>query len=187
MQIPSRWHINNTVRTIRAGGIVAYPTEAVFGLGCDPFNLDAVWNLIQLKRRTMDKGLILIASDLEQLLPFLRPMDSEIKKKILASWPGPVTWLLPAHALVSPLLRGRHRTIAVRVTDHPVAATLCRRLGHALVSSSANIAEQHPATNVFEVRLGFGDKIDYLLPGKTSGSARPSEIRDAATDNIIRA
>lgn len=187
MHIPSRWQFRNTVRIIRAGGIVAYPTEAVFGLGCDPYNLDAVWKLIQLKRRAIEKGVILIASDLNQLLPFLRPLDSNIEKKIVASWPGPMTWLLPAHPFVSPLLRGRHKSIAVRVTDHPVAANLCRYLGHALVSTSANIAEQRPATNVFEVRLGFGDKIDCLLPGQISGNARPSEIRDALTDKIIRA
>lgn len=183
----STWHINKAARIIRAGGIVAYPTEAVFGLGCDPFNLDAVWHLIGLKRRAIDRGLILIASDLEQLLPFIGSMDKKTEDKILATWPGPVTWLLPAQPSVSPLLRGRHDTIAVRVTAHPLAASLCDTLGHALVSTSANIAAHRPARKPFEVRRKFGDTIDYLLPGRTGERQQPSAIRDALTDKIIRA
>lgn len=183
----SSWHIKNTVRIIRAGGIVAYPTEAVYGLGCDPYNLDAVWRLIKLKRRALESGLILIASNLAQLQPFIDHMDEATKDKVLATWPGPVTWLLPAHRSVSPLLRGRHHTIAVRVTAHPIAAMLCDALGHALVSTSANLAERRPAKNTFEVRRTFGDKIDYLLPGRTGEQQHPSEIRDALTDKIVRA
>ncbi len=183
----STWHIKKAARIIRAGGIVAYPTEAVFGLGCDPFNLDAVWRLIELKRRAIDKGLILIASDLEQLFPFIGAMDKKTEDKILATWPGPVTWLLPARPSVSPLLRGRYDTIAVRVTAHPLAARLCDTLGHALVSTSANIAAHRPASKPFEIRRKFGNTIDYLLPGRTGERQQPSEIRDALTDKIIRA
>jgi len=180
------WHIKQAARVIRGGGIIAYPTEAIFGLGCDPFNLDAVWRLIQLKQRPVEKGLVIIASDLEQLLPFIEPMDNKIKDRVMATWPGPVTWLLPARSLVSPLLRGRHNAIAVRITAHPIAARLCRTLGHPLVSTSANIAEQHPASNTFEVRHRFGDAIDYLLPGRTGERQQPTEIRDALTARVIR-
>lgn len=187
MQTNSSWHIKNAARFIRAGGIVAYPTEAIFGLGCDPFNLTAVWRLILLKQRPIDKGLVLIASDMEQLQPFIKTLDSETEDKVMATWPGPVTWLLPVRALVSPLLRGRHDTIAVRITAHPIATRLCETVGHALVSTSANIADQRPARNVFEVRRRFGDTIDYLLPGRTGGRPQPSEIRDALTDKVIRA
>ena len=187
MQITSNWHLKNAVRIIHTGGIVAYPTEAVFGLGCDPYNLDAVWRLIQLKRRAIDKGFILIASDLKQLCPFIEPIDKQIEDKILANWPGPVTWLLPARPTVPPLIRGCHNTIAIRVTAHPVASMLCHALGHALVSTSANITGRHPATNVFEVRLTFGGKIEYLLPGRTGKHQQPSKIRNALTDKTIRA
>jgi len=186
LQSNSSWHIKNAVHTIHAGGMIAYPTEAIFGLGCDPFNLEAVWRLIGLKRRSIDKGLVLIASDMEQLLPFIKTLDKKTEAKVIATWPGPVTWLLPVRAWVSPLLRGDHDTIAVRVTAHPVAARLCDAVGHALVSTSANIAEQRPAKNSFEVRRKFGDTIDYLLPGKTGGRQQPSEIRDALTDRVIR-
>ncbi len=181
------WHIKQAARVIRGGGIVAYPTEAIFGLGCDPFNLAAVWRLIRLKQRSIEKGLVIIASDMEQLLPLIKTLDKETEARIMATWPGPTTWLLPARTPVSPLLCGAHDTIAVRVTAHPVAARLCRTLGGALVSTSANIAGQHPAKNTFEVRRTFGNTIDYLLPGETGGRQLPSEIRNARTDKIIRA
>jgi L-threonylcarbamoyladenylate synthase len=187
LQANSSWHIRNAARFIRAGGIIAYPTEAIFGLGCDPFNLAAVWRLIQLKQRPIDKGLVLIASNMEQLLPFVKTLDSETEDKVMATWPGPVTWLLPARPLVSTLLRGHHDTIAVRITAHPGTTRLCEAVGHALVSTSANIAEQRPARNAFEVRCRFGDTIDYLLPGRTGERQQPSEIRDALTDRVIRA
>lgn len=181
------WHIKQAARVIHGGGIVAYPTEAIFGLGCDPFSLAAVWRLIGLKQRSIDKGLVLIASDMKQLLPFIKTLDQKTKVKIMATWPGPITWLLPTRTTVSPLLRGAHDTIAVRLTAHPVAARLCHTLGHALVSTSANIATQHPAKNTFEVRRKFGDTIDYLLPGRTGERKQPSEIRDVLTDKVIRA
>lgn len=187
MQAISSWHIKKAARIIHTGGIVAYPTEAIFGLGCDPLNLETVWRLIGLKQRSIDKGLVLIASDINQLLPFIKTLDRKTKDKVMATWPGPVTWLLPAHPLVSPLLRGAHDTIAVRITAHPVAARLCHTLGQALVSTSANIAERRPAKNTFEVRRNFGDTIDYLLPGRTGERQQPSEIRDALTDKVIRA
>ncbi|MFV1997888.1 MAG: L-threonylcarbamoyladenylate synthase [Acidiferrobacterales bacterium] len=180
------WHINQAARVIHRGGIVAYPTEAIFGLGCDPFDLAAVWRLILLKQRSVDKGLVIIASDMEQLLPFIKTLDGKTENKVMATWPGPVTWLLPAQPWVSPLLRGRHETIAVRITAHPIAARLCHNLGHSLVSTSANIAEQRPARNTFEVQRRFGDAIDYVLPGRTGEQPQPSEIRDALTDKIIR-
>jgi L-threonylcarbamoyladenylate synthase len=181
------WQIKHAVRAVRAGAIIAYPTEAVFGLGCDPENPDALWRLLALKQRPVEKGLILIASSLEQLAPYLAPMEKDIEEKILSSWPGPVTWLLPARDDVSPLLRGAHKTIAVRVTAHPVARALCQALGHPLVSTSANIANGRPARDSLTVRRLFGDTIDYLVPGRVGDLKRPTEIRDARSDSIVRA
>lgn len=187
MQTIQPWQVRQAVRAIRAGAIVAYPTEAVFGLGCDPENLSSVWRLLALKQRPVEKGLILIAASFDQLLPYLAPMEKSIEQKVLASWPGPVTWLLPARGDVSPLLKGAHETIAVRVTAHPVAHALCQQLGHPLVSTSANIANGRPARDALTVRRIFGDTIDYLVPGRVGDRAKPTEIRDALSDTVVRA
>ena len=111
------------------GGIVAYPTEAVYGLGCDPLNRAAVYRLLALKRRPVDKGLILIASRFDQLRPFVQPVDDDVRQRLDDTWPGPNTWLLPARTDCPAWLRGRHRTLAVRVTAHPLAAALCDAWG----------------------------------------------------------
>jgi L-threonylcarbamoyladenylate synthase len=180
------WHLKQAARHVRAGGIIAYPTEAVFGLGCDPANLFAVLRLLALKQRAPDKGLILIAANFEQLQSYVEPLDAKIKKKLMATWPGPVTWVLPARPSVSSLIRGAHSTVAVRVTAHPVAKALCETLGHALVSTSANIAGGRAARDSLGVRRIFGDTIDYVVPGQVGGLDRPTEIRDAQTDTLVR-
>ena len=110
---------------LRQGGIVAYPTESVYGLGCDPLNPDAVYRLLELKRRPASKGLILISDSFARLQPFLGPIPDNRLAIVLRSWPGPVTWVMPAQADVPEWLRGRHTSLAVRVTDHPLATALC--------------------------------------------------------------
>lgn len=179
--------IDSAVAILKQGGVIAYPTEAVFGLGCDPDNEAALDRLLKIKQRPAEKGLIIIASSIEQLEPYIQPLTSEQLNKLAASWPGPVTWLLPVKAAVSGLLRGIHSTIATRVTSHPVASELCRQFGKPVVSTSANIVGQEPARSVGEVNKQFGDVLDYVLDGEVDRKARPSEIRDLITDKIIRA
>jgi len=183
----NHWHIRQAVRAIDAGGIVAYPTEAVFGLGCDPLNAHALARLLALKGRPVDKGLILIADRFEALAPFLAPLDAATRRRVEASWPGPVTWLLPARPEVSPLLRGRHDTLAVRVTAHPLAAVLCAAFGGALISTSANPAGRPPARSALAARRYFGAALDGLLNGPLGGSARPTSIRDGRSGSLVRA
>jgi len=183
----NRWHIQQAVRAIHGGGIVAYPTEAVYGLGCDPLDPDAVMRLLALKRRPAEKGLILIAASLDQLQPYLAPLTPALKRKLATTWPGPVTWLLPVRPEAPWWLTGDHDTLAVRVTDHPLAAALCRAAGTPLVSTSANPAGRRPARDPLAVQRLFGDRIDCLLHGAVGGRARPSEIRDARTGKVVRA
>ncbi len=178
--------IKEAVETLRRGGVIAYPTEAVYGLGCDPTDTEAVERLLSIKRRSWEKGLILIAADFKHLQPYLAEIDKKLQENILASWPGPVTWLWPAKATVSRSLRGKHDTIAVRVTAHPLAAALCRAFGAPLVSTSANISGKPPAHNAEEVRLQLGDEVDYVLEGEVGGLGKPSEIREALTGKIVR-
>ena len=185
--IPQRWHVFRAAEIIRGGGIVAYPTEAVFGLGCDPLNPEAVQRLLALKRRPASKGLILIAAEFAQLEPYLGELNDAMRRRIGKTWPGHVTWLLPAHLELPRWIRGAHPTVAVRVTAHPVAAALCRAAGSALISTSANVARRAPARTALEVRRQFRDTLDYIVPGVTGSSSAPSEIRDGATGRIIRA
>ena len=120
--MPSQFLIRRATAAIRHGGVIAYPTEAVYGLGCNPLDWDAVQRLLDLKQRPIDKGLILIASEFDQLRPFIIEPAQEIMAPVFSSWPGPTTWLLPAAPRVPKWLTGRHRSIAIRVTAHPLAA-----------------------------------------------------------------
>lgn len=173
-------------RIVHRGGVIAYPTEGVFGLGCNPLQKIAVERILELKRRSMAKGLILIAADFAQLQPYLRPLTAQIKSRLEATWPGPVTWLLPARSNVPRWLRGWHDTLAVRVTAHPIAAYLCHTVGYAIVSTSANRAARSPARTTFQARRDIGSDIDYILPGEIGKQTGPSEIFDAKTGRQIR-
>ena len=176
------------MRVLRAGGVIAHPTEAVYGLGCDPDDEQAVRRILALKRRPAAKGLILIAADFEQLRPWLLPLGTADLERVRAAWPGPVTWLLPARPEVPRWLRGDHDTLAVRVTAHPLSAQLCRAFGKPLVSTSANRASRPPARTALAVRRQLGRRgVDLILNGRLGGSSRPSEIRDLASGRVIRA
>jgi L-threonylcarbamoyladenylate synthase len=178
--------LRRAARVIAAGGVVAYPTEAVYGLGCDPWNGEAVRRILEIKRRPESKGLILIAAAYEQLSAFIEPLAPESMARIIGTWPGPSTWLLPARPQVPRWLTGDHETIAVRVTDHPIAAALCRSAGNALVSTSANRAGRPPARTAVQVMLRLGAAADYVLVGDCGGRAGCSVIRDGRTGEVLR-
>ncbi|MGK0673490.1 MAG: Sua5/YciO/YrdC/YwlC family protein [Halothiobacillaceae bacterium] len=191
MSIPSRlylapWRLRFAAHWLRTGGIVAYPTEAVYGLGCAPTRTDALRKLLELKRRPWHKGLILIAARPIQLEPFLVPLDTERVERAHARWPGPTTWLWPAQPWVSPLLRGEHRTLAVRVPGHPLARALCDAFGGAVVSTSANRAGQTPARSALEVRRKLGHRGLFILSGPVDRKARPSRIIDIYSGRVLR-
>ena len=179
-------HLRQVARTIQAGGVVAYPTEAVYGLGCDPCNATAVQRLLAIKQRPAHKGLILIAADFAQLAPFLQPLSATDRAWLEATWPGPYTWLVPALPSTPTWLRGRHATLAVRVTAHPLAAALCRACGHALVSTSANLSGRAPTRTALAVRRQLGKQLDALLVGATGGAQNPTTIRDLRTQRQVR-
>jgi len=183
----SAFHLRTARRILRAGGIVAYPTEAVYGLGCDPLNPHAVMHLLALKQRPWQKGLILIASARHQLAPFIEAVDTVMERKIADTWPGPVTWLMPARPEVPYWLRGTHPTLAVRVTAHPLAAALCDAFGGPIVSTSANLAGHEPARSALRVQRELGERVDYILHGELGKLAQPTEIRDTTSGRIIRA
>lgn len=179
------WKIREALRHLENGGIVAYPTETVYGLGCDPFNGAAVLHLLALKQRGIQQGLVLIASNFAQLQPLLLPLTLAVKKRVTKTRPGATTWVLPCPPEVPAWLRGNHTSLAVRVTRHPSAAALCDHWGGPLVSTSANLHGKRPATNPLAVRRAFNGQLDCILHGDC-GSGRPSEIRDGITGKILR-
>ena len=181
-----RYKLRLAVRCLQGGGVIAYPTEAVYGLGCDPLNQDAVQRILDLKGRPAHKGLILIAADFGQLLPFVESLDAVRMAQVLATWPGPVTWLLPVRRTTPLSLTGSHPTLAVRVTAHPAAAALCRAWGGALVSTSANRSGRPPARTALQARLRLGPQVDFLLNGPCGGRSRPSTIRDGRSGAEVR-
>jgi L-threonylcarbamoyladenylate synthase len=181
----SPFRLRETARAIRRGAVVAYPTEAVYGLGCNPLDGEAVHRLLAIKGRAVSKGVILIAADFQQLRPYLAPLSGAQLRTVLAAWPGPVTWVLPAAPALPSWLTGGRDTLAVRVTAHPLAAALCRAAGMPLVSTSANASGRPPARNALQARLRCPG-VDRVLAGPTGGRARPTEIRDLASGRQLR-
>ncbi|MBL4764076.1 MAG: threonylcarbamoyl-AMP synthase [Colwellia sp.] len=170
------------------GGIIAYPTEAVFGLGCDPDNDNAVRKLLSLKQRNVDKGLILLAADYSQLLPYLdgSAINQEQRVSVLSRWPDALTQVLPANSNISPLLCGVFDSIAVRITNHPDVVALCKLTNKAIVSTSANLSGQPPAITWQQVEQQLGDKVDFIIKADTLGFLKPTSIINGLTGAIIR-
>ncbi len=179
--------VEDAAAAVRAGGVVACPTEAVFGLSCDPTNAKAVARVLALKHRPADRGLILIAADFSQLERFCAPLDEARQREVRATWPGPHTWLFPASAACPPQVRGAHPTVAVRVTAHPIAAQLCRLSGTALVSTSATLRGPPPARTAPQVAAIFGNTRDAIIEGDTSGNKSVTPIKNANTGESVRA
>jgi L-threonylcarbamoyladenylate synthase len=171
---------------LKRGGIIAYATESCYGLGCDPRNARAVHRLLALKGRPRSKGLILIGSDFGQFRRFLAPLPVALEARLHAWWPGPTSLLLPVARRCPRWLRGRHTKLAVRVTAHAGTARLCRALGMALVSTSANRAGRRPLKNFRSCRQAFGSKV-LVLRGRIGRRKRPSTLLDPVSGRILRA
>ena len=176
-------HIDNV---LAQGGVIACATEAVWGLSCDPDNPSAVERLLALKNRPVSKGLILVASDIEQFGDLLEGLNDGQLARLTLSWPGPTTWLVPHRGRVPPWVHGDHDSVAIRVTAHSGLKDLCRAWGGPLVSTSANPGGSQPARQRYQVQRYFGGEIDAILPGAVGGAPRPSVIRDLLRDEIIR-
>ncbi|NRD71829.1 threonylcarbamoyl-AMP synthase [Shewanella sp. VB17] len=173
---------------IYKGGVIAYPTEAVYGLGCDPDNDSAITRLLALKKRPWEKGLILVASDYEQLRPYIdeSKLSAEQLEYVLSKWPGPFTFIMPSKPGISNLLCGHFSSLAVRVSSHPTIQTICQLIGKPLVSTSANHSGEEPAMSSDEVIVKFSGEIDALIAGSLGGNSKPSTIIDAISGNILR-
>lgn len=179
--------LNYFLEKLRQNDVIAYPTEAVYGLGCDPDSWQAVAAILTLKQRSVDKGLILIASDYAQLQDYVdeKKITSLQKLHMLSTWPGPLTWVVPAKHCVPRWLTGQFDSLAVRVSAHPQVRQLCAAYGKAIVSTSANLSGLPPCRTAEEVIVQFGKHLP-VVPGKTGGQLNPSQICDIISGKIIR-
>ncbi|EKE83386.1 Sua5 family translation factor [Idiomarina xiamenensis 10-D-4] len=181
-------HDWQAAREAFATGLIAYPTEAVFGLGCDPREDVFLQQLLDLKQRPQEKGFILLAADYSQLLPFVddNAIPQDKRFSVFSHWPGPVTLLLPARQSVSPLLRGQFDTIACRVTAYEPARELCRQLNSAIVSTSANRHQQPSLTSFEAVKTEFNDELAWVMDDAVAGASSPSTIINPLTGQVVR-
>ncbi|WP_105167181.1 Sua5/YciO/YrdC/YwlC family protein [Pseudoalteromonas sp. T1lg23B] len=181
-------NLQDALSAFTAGGVLCYPTEAVYGLGCDPDNEAAVTQLLNIKQRDVTKGLILVADNYGQCLPYVDdakiPMDK--RADIFSSWPGPITWLLPAKASTPGWLTGAHDTIAIRISAHPVIKALCQTISKPLVSTSANISGAEPVMSITQARDTFQDQVACYVTGQLGDSTKPSQIKHALSGALIR-
>lgn len=181
----SEWRIKQAARTVLAGGVIAYPTEAVWGLGCDPWDGEAVMQLLALKQRPVEKGLILVADAMEQFDFLLHDLPEIWVNRLAGSWPGPYTWLVPHQGRLPMWISGQHDTVALRVSDHPLVRQLCAQTGP-LVSTSANPAGRPAARSRLRVQQYFGDALDLVVSGALGGRRNPSLIRDLRSGDVVR-
>jgi L-threonylcarbamoyladenylate synthase len=176
------------LQALNSGGVIAYPTEAVYGLGCDPDNEDAVMSLLAIKQRPVEKGLILIAANYDQLLRYVddAAIPPEKREQIFSSWPGHISWVLPASKTAPKWVTGQFDSIAVRVSAHPVVQQLCLAFGKPLVSTSANLSGQPAITDFIELEQSLGHQLSAIMSGALGGATQPSQIRNALTGDIVR-
>lgn len=180
--------MTSAVQIFQQGGVLAYPTEAVFGLGCDPDNQSAVEKILSIKKRPVEKGLILLAGQYAQLQPYIEEslLTIEQVEAMLSRWPNGVTQVVPASKRTKYFLTGQFDTIAVRITDQPDVVELCQQTQKPIVSTSANFTGEEPGKTWQEVEQALGTAVDLIVKGQTLGFSKPSTIIDAISGETFR-
>ena len=176
--------IEKAARILHSGGVIAYPTEGVYGLGCLPDHIEAAAEILLMKKRSAGMGLILLAGKHEQLEPWIDlPYGATVPESSEAE---PVTWIVPASADAPGWLTGGRTTLAVRLTTFPVAADICNAADSAIISTSANVSGRPPARNTYVLHRQFYGLVDYIVPGACGSAKGPSEIRDLQSGKVLR-
>ena len=178
-------HLRRAVDVLHGGGVVAHATEGVWGLACDPFDGTAVDQVLDIKGRDADKGLILAAARAEAFAAELETLDDAMAARIRASWPGAVTWVVPNRRFPQWITGGR-ATVAIRVPGHAQARALADAFGGPIVSTSANRSGAEPARTCHAVAAALGEAVDFILPGETGSNSGPSRIIDALNGRTLR-
>lgn len=182
MSDPPRWRIAEAAAVIRAGGLIACPTEGVWGFACAPEADMAIARLLALKRRDRGQGFIVVAASLEQVRPWLSAPQDMLRE---LREPADVTWVVPATSEAPPAVRGGRGGIAVRVTRHALLRALCIAVGP-VVSTSANISGAPPVRDRHMARRVFGRKLDMVVAGESGSLGGPTEMRDLLSGEILR-
>lgn len=183
----TKLNIELACQNLKQGNIIAYPTEAVWGIGCDPHNEAAVTKILSLKDRPVHKGLILVGGYLEQFEPLLSGLGDEHRALLNCSWPGHITWLVPdPDRLIPQWIKGSHQSVAIRVSAHPVVQELCAAFAGPIVSTSANTAGEQEIRSRLILEEKFADKIACIVDGELGQAANPSEMRDLLSGKVIR-
>lgn len=180
------YRLSHAAAVLRRDGVIAHPTEGVWGLACAASSADAVWRILASKRRDWRKGLILVADAASRFEGLLMGLPAERRVLVERSWPGPTTWLVPHRQQLPDWVTGGSPRVALRVTAHAQFAALCRRVGEPLVSTSANRAAQAPVDSAMAARRVFGGELDAVLAGDLGGAGGPSRILDALTGEQLR-
>ena len=175
---------NEAKSLLRQGGTLIYPTEAVYGLGCSPFNKTAVETVLSLKKRTINKGFILLIADWPQLFPLIGSVTDKQLETVQKTWPGFITWVFPKAKSLPPWITGEKETIAIRMTAHTIARALCNEMP--IISTSVNLSGQPPIENTDKIATLFGNKIDALVQGKLGQDKQASAIYDVQTGLQLR-
>lgn len=184
--MPYSQHLQHATQTLFSGGVIAYPTEAVWGLGCDPHNRHAVEKLLAMKQRPAHKGLILVAANIDQFQPYLQGLSEHLLAQLNQAWPGPRTFIVPDNGFAPSLVRGDHHGVALRVSQHPSIISLCHHFGGPIVSTSANRSRLPAAKWPWQIRKQWPKQLDYLLPGTLGSANKPSQIIDLVSGTILR-
>ncbi|TEW54125.1 L-threonylcarbamoyladenylate synthase type 1 TsaC [Psychromonas sp. RZ22] len=186
----THYNLPDAIAALKNQGVIAYPTESVFGLGCDPDSEVAIQKILDLKQRPAYKGLILIAANIEQLQNYadFSSLSSDQLNNIKATWPGPFTWVVPIQSSLSKLVSGDFNSIAVRVTKHPVVQALCQEFGKPIISTSANLSGLEACVTAQQVAQMFisNPLLDYIVDQPVTGLENPSQIHDALTGKRLR-
>lgn len=179
------WRLGYAASVLKREGVIAYPTEGVWGLGCLPESQEGVSRILSMKQRSWRQGLLIVAAEITQFEPWLTGLAQAERNQLEESWPGPVTWLVPDNGVAPRWIVGEHETVGLRVSDHRVVHRLCGEVGP-IVSTSANVSSRPAALTALEVRQYFGQAVDLVIPGVLQQPGRPSEIRKLATGEVIR-
>lgn len=182
----SQEDITHGARVIASGGVIAHPTEGVFGLACDPASRAALERVMRIKQRDASKGVILLAHCPDALQPYCAELEPNMTARLTKTYPHPTTFIVPAAPGASDLLTGGRSTLAVRITTHDLSLTLCRTLEHPIVSTSANRGGEPPARDAITVRETLGDDLDLIVDGELGDAQGPSAIIDIVTGQIVR-
>ena len=168
--------LSRAVSVLQNGGIVAFPTETYYGLAIDPDCESAVAKLFEVKQRQAHKPLLLLIDSIEQLNELVSEIPFPYHDLIKKYWPGPLTLIFPARDTLSKLLTGNSGTVGARISPHPIARELVRKMGKPITATSANLSGRESARSALEVLQMFKDKIDYILDGGETAAGLCSTV-----------